>query len=169
MVKSKPEPVKRPLSLEQRPSEEKIIEKLFSKSEYSYCLLLKNSFKPLLYKDRNFNLFIGLYDKQRNIVLNSKSVSVKIAVYSSSDDLEQIYSNKQNQPIMKGNTVVDLTQGHASFQKLSIREVTSKFDRGLVHLIISVEAPPFDSEDFDYREIRPLIIKDVMVRAKKQT
>lgn len=93
---------------------------------------------------------------------------MKITAYSSGTDPEVIDTNKLNQPIFKGNTTADLTQGYASFQKLSFREVSSKFDRGVVHLIISVEAPPFEKSSVDHTKIRPLILRDVMVRAKKQ-
>lgn len=51
---------------------------------------------------------------------------------------------------------------------MSFREVSSKFDRGVVHLIVSVKAPPFDKSNVDHTEIRPLVLRDVMVRAKKQ-
>lgn len=168
LSKSKPEAIKRAIPMEERPSEERIIERLFQKTDYKYCLLLKSVFKPLLYKDRNFSLFVGLYDTDRRQVVNCKSMPLRMALYTSNDQMEQIELNKQNQPILKGVSVVDLTQGHASFQKVSVREVSSKFDRGLVHIVVSVEKPPFEEELVDWREVRPLVIKDVMIRAKKQ-
>jgi hypothetical protein len=106
---------------------------------------------------------------QRNLVVNDKSIPLKLSVYTSNEDSELIDANKQNQPIIKGNSMVDLTQGHAAFQKISIREVSSKFDRGVVNIIVSVREPPFEQDSgLDFRDIRPLVIKDVMIRAKKQ-
>lgn len=57
--------------LEQRPPEEKIIENIFGRSEYKYNLVIKGTFKPLLYKDRNFNLYLSLVDNDRKVVPNS--------------------------------------------------------------------------------------------------
>lgn len=90
--------------------------------------MIKGPFKPMLYKDRNFNIFIGLFDMGRNLVVNCKkannianSIPLKISAYSSTEYPELIDVNKQNQPIFKGNTSADLTLGHASFQKISFR------------------------------------------------
>ena len=107
-------------------------------------------------------------DNDRKVVPNSNSIPLKITAYTSCSEPEVIDTNKQNQSIFKGNVTADLTQGHAGFQKVSFREVSSKFDRGVVHLIVSVKAPPFDKSNVDHTEIRPLVLRDVMVRAKKQ-
>ena len=111
--------------------------------------MVKNCFKPLLYKDRNFNLYLSLVDSDRKVVANSNSIPIKITAYTSSD-MEVIDTNKQNQPIFRGNITTDLIQGHASFQKVSFREVSSKYDRGVVHFVVSVEAPPFDKSNIDH-------------------
>lgn len=102
-------------------AEEKIIRRLFSKTDFSYCLLPQNLFRPPLYKDRNFNLFIGLFDRDQNLVFNEKKIPIQFALYSCDDEIEPILLNKQNQPIVKGKTIVDLSSGFASFIKLSIR------------------------------------------------
>lgn len=68
---------------------------------------------------------------------------------------------------MKGNLVTDLINGAAQFQKLSIREVSSKFEKGIFYILISVHASPFENLEGAFPSIRPLIIRDVIVKAKK--
>lgn len=51
---------------------------------------------------------------------------------------------------------------------LSVTQVTSKFEKGVVNIVVYVKSPPLDKDnDIDYRSIRPFIIKDVQIRAKK--
>lgn len=57
--------------LESGPSEEKLIEKIFMKKDYSYYLVLTVPLKMPLYKDRNFNLQLGLFDKDHKPIANS--------------------------------------------------------------------------------------------------
>lgn len=140
-------------------------------------MTLKKSLKSPLYKDRNFNLFLGLFDmnnyplnNRNNHINQANSIPLKIDVYTSGAKPQLIESNKLGFSIIKGNTFTDLLEGNAIFSKLSIREVSSKYERGLITIVISAMPPPFESQkdcDIDYREIRPLLIRDVQIRAKK--
>lgn len=153
------------------------MESIFSKREYKFHLRLKKGLKMPLYKDRNFNLFVGLFDCNNNPILNSKvppyadnSIPLKIEVYSTDSKPQLLEFNKQGNPILKGSKVVDLLQGQCSFSKMSIREVSSKFERGLVTIVVSVAAPQPTScndSDIDWQQVRPLLVKDVLIRAKR--
>jgi|JI6StandDraft_1071083.scaffolds.fasta_scaffold06363_12 hypothetical protein len=118
--------------IESTAPEERLIEKIFMKKDYSYYLILTSPLKLPLFKDRNFNLQVGLFDKEHrpasnctNITYTANSIPLQIALYSCSEKPEHIESNKQGNDIFKGNTSVDLACGSACFQKLSIREVFS--------------------------------------------
>lgn len=156
--------------IEESAPEEKILESIFSKRDFKYHLGLRRPFTSPLYKDRNFNLSVGIYDEDNKPMINNNTLELKFDVYTSTLSPEQILVNKQNQPILKGNASADLTQGSAFFQKLSIREVSSKFERGLVTLVVSVRNPPFEQikdGDIDCSLVRPLLLRDIMIRAKK--
>lgn len=61
--------------LESRPSEEeKLIDTIFLKRDYGFYLGLKTPLDLPLYKDRNFNLELGLYDREHNPIGNSNSI-----------------------------------------------------------------------------------------------
>jgi hypothetical protein len=89
-------------------------------------------------------------------------------VFSSTLTPQVILTNKKKSPILRGEDCAILYEGNASFKKISIREVSSKFERGLITLIVSVHAKNGDlNSELESQEIRPLILKDIMVRAKK--
>lgn len=111
---------------------------------------MKRSLKSPLYKDRNFNLFLGLFDLDNYPVNNRKthlnqanSIPLRIDVYTSGSKPQLIESNKLGFSMIKGNTSTDLLEGNATFSKLSIREVSSKYERGLVTIVVSAMPPPF--------------------------
>lgn len=124
--------------LECRPSEEeKLLDTIFHKKDYGFYLGLKTPISMPLYKDRNFNLELGLFDRDHNPISNSNpsfysenSISLQMALYSSSEKPELIEFNKQGNPIIKGNDSVELVGGSATFYKISIREVIGVCNSG---------------------------------------
>lgn len=50
------------------------MESIFAKREYKFHLILKKSVKMPFYKDRNFNLFIGLFDQNHCPCSNRKPI-----------------------------------------------------------------------------------------------
>lgn len=50
---------------------------------------------------------------------------------------------------------------------MSVREVSSKFEKGVVHFVMTVNAPGLESSDIDFKRVKPLVIRDVIIRAKK--
>jgi hypothetical protein len=112
--------------------EEKLSDNVFFKNDYSYYLVLTTPLKLPLFKDRNFNLEVGLFDDDHKPVPNSisksnlgNSIPLHITLNSCSDKHELIDSNKQGNPIFKGTTSVNLISGYAIFNKLAIREVST--------------------------------------------
>lgn len=57
--------------------------------------------------------------------------------------------------------------GRAEWRKMSVREVSSKFEKGVVHFVMTVNAPGLESSDIDFKRVKPLVIRDVIIRAKK--
>lgn len=110
--------------------EERLIEKIFFRRDYDYYLILTSPLKLPLFKDRNFNIQLGLFDRNHQPISNCRmlnhvgnSIPLQISLYSCSAKPELISANKQGQDIFKGNTSVDLVCGAACFRKMSIREV----------------------------------------------
>lgn len=80
---------------------------------------------------------------------------------------------------MKGSVEKDLVNGVADFEKLQIKEVTSHFRNGWVFFVVYAKMPsifaktPKNNSDkqtgveIDFMEIKPLILENVMVKAKK--
>jgi hypothetical protein len=91
--------------------EEKLSDNVFFKNDYSYYLVLTTPLKLPLFKDRNFNLEVGLFDDDHKPVPNSISKSN--------------LGNSIPLHITKGTTSVNLISGYAIFNKLAIREVST--------------------------------------------
>lgn len=79
-------------------------------------------------------------------------------------------------PILKGNSESELFHGSSEFRKVHLREVSSYFPNGWVYLMVYPKAPSFSynakestlEETVNYELIKPLVIEEVVIRAKKK-
>lgn len=77
--------------------------------------------------------------------------------------------------ILKGYAEKDLVNGTCSFEKIQIKEVTSHFRKGKIFIVIYPKMSTFGNIPqenslnslIDYTTIKPLIIENVVVKAKK--
>lgn len=76
---------------------------------------------------------------------------------------------------MKGKTEVELYKGEASFAKIYAREVSRVYPEGKINLVIySKPTTLLYSGSSSYEltinseEIRPLVIEDIIIKAKKK-
>ena len=81
-------------------------------------------------------------------------------------------------PILKGSVEKDLLNGSADFEKVQIKEVTSHFRNGWVFFVVYAKMPSIFAKtqknnekneiiEVDFMEIKPLILEQVTVKAKK--
>lgn len=97
-------------------------------------------------------------------------------MYSSEEEPAIIQANKSDQPILKGNSESELFHGNAEFRKIHIREVSSYYANGWVYLVVYPKAPSFTynakestlEQMVDYQLIKPLVLSEVIIRAKKK-
>lgn len=81
------------------------------------------------------------------------------------------------QAILKGTTEQALLHGEANFDKLQIKEVTSHYRNGWVFMVIYAKMPSIsqnsnnveENSDIKFYDIQPLIIEQVVVKAKKMS
>jgi len=129
-----------------------------------------------LYKERNFDLNINLVDANGDVVLNSNPIPISFCVYSADIEPTVILNSKSGQPMIKGNSESELFHGGAQFRKIHLREVSSYFTNGWVHLVVYPKAPSFTynakestlEQVIDHRLIKPLVISEMVIRAKKK-
>lgn len=129
-----------------------------------------------LYKERNFDLKLTLVDADGQQVLNSNPIPISLCVYSSDPEPTVIQNSKSDQPMIKGNSESELFHGSADYRKIHLREVSSYFTNGWFYLVIHPKAPSFNyntkestlEQTIDHRLIKPLVISEVVVRAKKK-
>lgn len=93
----------------------------------------------------------------------------------SSADAEWIHENRVGEPFLKGKTEVELYKGEASFAKLYAREVSRVYPEGKVGLVVYSKPTTLlysGSSNFELvigsEDIRPLVIEDVVIKAKKK-
>jgi len=77
-----------------------------------------------------------------------------------------------------GDTEIELKDGEASFERIQINEVTSKFIHGHVAMVILPTKPLNHGTSLNdhiqndhyvsYEEIKPLMIEKVVVKSKKK-
>jgi hypothetical protein len=76
---------------------------------------------------------------------------------------------------LKGTTEQALLHGEAVFDKLQIKEVSSHYRNGWIFMVIYAKMPSIsvnnssieEHSDINFFDIQPLIIEQVVVKAKK--
>lgn len=151
-----------------------LLERLFPACDYDYALALLEPLKQPLYKDRNFSMTVGLFDNEGRPIHNSNNriyidskLQVKLLLYTAAEQPKLIRETQQGEPILKGNEHTDLEGGRAHWRKISVREVSSKFEKGVIHFVVVASAPGLDNPDINFEKVRPLVIRDVAIKAKK--
>jgi len=71
-------------------------------------------------------------------------------VYTAAEEPQLIEETQQGDPILKGNALADLEDGRAEWRKISVREVSSRFPKGLIYFLVVASAPALDNPDVNF-------------------
>ena len=137
-------------------------------------MVLAEKFVDCLYKERNFNLSVKLVDietgKER---LNGNIVNVCLGVCD--DNGEWIHETKEGVAFLKGKIESELYHGAAGFAKMAARDVTRGFPNRTMNLVVYPKPTMLKysgessiEEHIEHSLIEPLVIHDVIVKAKKR-
>lgn len=124
---------------------------------YSYSLQLLSEIPSPAYKERAFTLFLQIInDKDEKVVLPDIH-NFEILLFSTESPPKAIKSNTAGDKIFKGMTEA---QGNSTvfFRKIAVKEVTSHFRNGCFFFVVHSKDSP---------EIKPLIIENFVVKARK--
>jgi len=139
-----------------------------------YKLVVNAEMENPLVKERNFQLKVKLVDADGNIMKNSNKIYLEISIYTADIPPLQIKTNTQGSSILKGGADRPLIDGEATFPKLQVKEVSSHYRTGRIFIAVYPCQENFssvlkkDKNFVDHDQIEPLIISDVVVKAKIQ-
>jgi len=146
------------------------------KSSFEYEFVLTWDLELPIYRERNFGFSVQVVDKYGNPVENSNKIPIAISLYTCENPPKYIDCNNAGNKILKGFAEKDLNKGVATFDKIQIKEVSSHFRNGWIFLVVHPKvnnkrnSTTFLEKDgvvIDPREIKPLVIEKVVVKAKK--
>ena len=134
-------------------------------STYDYELTLVSVFNKCICKSKYFCLLIELipsFSLSKNL-----KIPIEVKLYTCEQLPRQITHTMQGKPVTKGKGVEYLIYNptenkYTARIKMQINEVTSHFVNGTVNLVVS----KIESCDLN---IKSLVIKDVVVKAKEKT
>jgi hypothetical protein len=146
---------------------------------YRYELELQNEIPSPIFRERNLIINLRLVNiLTKEVVRNQNKIVVHLSLHTWEVPSNPITRNKSGNKAVMGDTEVELVDGEATFDRIQINEVTSKFIHGHVAMII-VPAKPSnigtslgeqdDGEDYiDFESIKPLMLEKVTVKSKKK-
>lgn len=143
---------------------------------FPYQLILRQDLQLPLTRERNFKLDLLLTDNEGNQIKNSNRIPVKIAIYTSESQPQLTEFNTQGNKLLKGVVSTEIVDGRAVFDKVQIREVTSRFRNGWVYLVVYPVVkesnlnglfPSSDNIYVESKQIKPLVIEKLVVKAKR--
>eukprot|EP00178_Gracilaria_changii_P009101 TRINITY_DN26922_c0_g1_i1.p1 TRINITY_DN26922_c0_g1~~TRINITY_DN26922_c0_g1_i1.p1 ORF type:complete len:108 (-),score=10.10 TRINITY_DN26922_c0_g1_i1:22-345(-) len=105
--------------------------------------------------------------------MNSNMLHLCVGVCDSNG--EWIIRNFNGEHILKGKTEVDLYHGETSFLKIYFREISKKYPRNILNLVVYVKPSILTfgannssiERQVDCADIEPLVIRDISVLSKK--
>eukprot|EP01017_Pseudomicrothorax_dubius_P018447 TRINITY_DN2040_c0_g1_i1.p1 TRINITY_DN2040_c0_g1~~TRINITY_DN2040_c0_g1_i1.p1 ORF type:complete len:352 (-),score=57.60 TRINITY_DN2040_c0_g1_i1:148-1203(-) len=162
----------------QLPTSDNLLTLLCGSKFFSYSLMFKPDPPEEIYKERNFKLSVGLFDSFLNPVTKHEKIKLVASIYSSEVPPRLIENNTLGQKLLKGVVDKVMVNGHAIFDKVQIREVTSHYRNGWVFLVITPQecssSSAKDGQKVEEGEnlvracdIKPLILERLKVKAKK--
>ena len=144
-----------------------ILSNQISQQDYEFELKLVNEISKFICKSKYFCLVVELVPLTGKVLLTSDIVPVEVKLYTSEEVPKQITHTMQGKQIIreKGNNMIGYHGGESKFLvriKMQITEVSSHFINGTINLVICMK----DSVPII---VKPLIIKDIIVKAKEKT
>jgi len=101
---------------------------------------------------------------------------VNLCLALADDNGNWVSLNRVGDPMLKGKTEVELYHGSAEFNKIYTRDISRTFPNGRLNLIVYAKPSMliYDGLTTEFEEhvdegmIEPLVIEDVVIKAKKK-
>ena len=138
-----------------------------TQEEYEFELRLVSDFSKFICKSKYFCFMVELVALTGKVLSTSDIMPVEVKLYTSEEVPKQITHTMQGKQIIrgKGNEVIGYHGGESKFLvriKMQITEVSSHFVNGTINLVVC-------KKDSVPMMVKPLIIKDIIVKAKEKT
>ncbi|OMJ85981.1 hypothetical protein SteCoe_12619 [Stentor coeruleus] len=127
------------------------------KTNQMLSLKLEHDIPSPIYKDRFFKLEAKIVDTSGQIIELSSRILVQLLLYTKDSPPKQLILTTTGEKIMKGNTEIE-GKSLFVFNKIAIQNVTSHYLSGALYLVVMPD---------NYNLVKPLIIEDVVVKARK--
>ncbi|CAG9330466.1 unnamed protein product [Blepharisma stoltei] len=125
--------------------------------DFQYKIELLSTIPYPVYKERAFCLVSKLVDLEGNEISLPKPVRFKIMLFTTERPAKLLINNTSGDKVMRG-TIETESDSLITFNNIVVKEVTSHFRNGCFFLVVA----PFDAN-----YIEPLIIENVVVKARK--
>ena len=135
--------------------------------QFDYELRLASELNKFICKSKYFSFTVELSSVSLKVIPIDKRISLEVKVFTSDQVPKQIVHTMQGKPIIRGRNIETMIY-HPSEEKFLVRikmqitEVSSHFINGCVNLIVS------NANESQF-SIKPLVIKDLVIKAKEKT
>ena len=136
-------------------------------SIYDFELRLVSEFNKFICKSKYFSFIVELVQLTNINLPNNQKIPIEVKLYTSETLPKPIVNTMQGKSIIRGRNTEHLVY-HANEGKFLVRikmqitEVSSHFVNGTINLVVSSKG------DSDF-SIKPLVIKDLVIKAKEKT
>lgn len=134
---------------------------------FDYEILLKSDLNKYICKSKYFSFIIELQPLTLQVPQPDTKIPIEAKIYTSEPLPKQITTTMQGKKITRGKSIEHLVFNPAENKftariKMQITEVSSHFVNGTLSLVVE------KSGESDLR-IKPLVIKDIIIKAKEKT
>ena len=136
-------------------------------SSYNFELRLVSEFNKFICKSKYFSFIVELVQLSNINLPNNQKIPIEVKLYTSETLPKPIVNTMQGKSIIRGRNTEHLVY-HANEGKFLVRikmqitEVSSHFVNGTINLVVASKG------DSDF-SIKPLVIKDLVIKAKEKT
>lgn len=134
---------------------------------YDFELCLVSEFNKYICKSKYINFTVELRPLRMKTIPSNERISIETSLFSSDVEPKQILSTMQGKPIIRGRSTEYMIYHPSENRflvriKMQITEVSSHFINGNLSLVVAKKPEVQHS-------IKPLVIKDIIVKAKEKT
>lgn len=139
--------------------EPKLLELMCDQKEFAYYLSPESTVPVPAFKERAFSLEVSLKDLSGNLVFLNEHSRFKLALLTQDEPPIQLKTNISGKKILRGTCEAEMQDdGYIKFVNVVINEVSSHYSKDSFLLVVF---------NLTSEEVKPLILPDVIVRARK--
>lgn len=156
------------------PTKQCLIDVFFPEiKSFDFTISLVEEILSPVCKGKYFTFQVKINNEKNLLIPIEERIQVRLSIYSAENPPKPISKNMNGKSFIKGHTTSIMTyddkvKTHTGSFKIQLNEVSSHFMNGWVFLVVDAQKPSDFLETIGFN-IKPLVIKELVIKAKETT